>query len=331
MGCPDWPKCFGYYIPPTDISELQFSEGRQFKQGNFIIWQNALWKARKDLVAGSTVDSADWEKYTKHDYAKFNAAHTWTEYMNRLMGALLGFAAMLMVVISFGRWKRDRPIVLASLAALLLIGFEAWLGALVVASNLAPVKITTHMVTALVIMALMIWVVQRSRPAEMQEAPLVSRGTWLLLLGCVAITLAQIVLGTQVREQVDLVSGLMAEQNRATWIEQLGAIFLVHRSFAWTLLIGNGLVVMRIFKEGEGFPRLRRRATLLAGLLIVEICIGIVLSRMAMPPALQPAHLLLASLMFGLQFAMVLDLRRGRRAVRATPAPPLSALADPVS
>ena len=33
MGCPDWPKCFGYYIPPTDIKELTWTPNREFEEG----------------------------------------------------------------------------------------------------------------------------------------------------------------------------------------------------------------------------------------------------------------------------------------------------------
>jgi cytochrome c oxidase assembly protein subunit 15 len=322
MGCPDWPKCFGHYIPPTDISELQYQQGRHFKSGYFIIWQNALWKAKRDLVATATIDPNDWEKYTKHDYATFNAAHTWTEYINRLTGVSLGIAAMVMVAVSFGSWRRDRTASIASIAALALIGFEGWLGALVVESKLAPVKITAHMVVALAIVALVVWIVRRARGTDPSLAPAVSRGTMRLLVGCLALTLAQILLGSQVREQVDLVAVAMGDANRPLWIDQLGTVYYVHRSFAWTLLFGNGLLALRLWRESMGSVRMRRLSALLAVLLVASVGTGIVLSRMAMPAAMQPAHLLLGTILFGVQFSTLLESRRRRaQSARVEPAP----------
>ena len=55
MGCPDWPKCFGRWIPPTSLSQLP------------------------DYI----------------DPEKFNLVLAWVEYLNRLFGALVGLIILI--------------------------------------------------------------------------------------------------------------------------------------------------------------------------------------------------------------------------------------------
>jgi len=85
MGCPDWPKCFGYYIPPTNVETLEWEPQREFEKGQVIIVNEALQVAKTDFITSELFDQNNWDTYTKHDYAKFNVWHTWIEYINLLL------------------------------------------------------------------------------------------------------------------------------------------------------------------------------------------------------------------------------------------------------
>ena len=101
MGCPDWPKCFGHYIPPTHASELEWAAKKNYKEGQIIILNESLRVAKSDFVTGTIYASENWEPYVKHAYAKFNPVKTWIEYINRLVTVLLGIPMLLMTVLSF--------------------------------------------------------------------------------------------------------------------------------------------------------------------------------------------------------------------------------------
>lgn len=144
MGCPDWPKCFGYYIPPTEASQLDWKPNHEYKKGQVIIYNEALRVVKQNFTSAAAYDTTNWEAYTKHDYAIFNPIHTWVEYINRLATVLFGIPILLLVACSLAFWKEKKAIFLLAFASLFSVGFEAWLGKIVVDTNLLPVKITLH-------------------------------------------------------------------------------------------------------------------------------------------------------------------------------------------
>ena len=114
MGCPDWPKCFGYWIPPTERSQLDWLPNHEYTKGQVIILDQELRIAERSFNSRLNYDSKNWEHYTKHDYALFNPYHTWIEYLNRLLGALAGLAVLVMTVLSFWLKKKKKIIPIIS-------------------------------------------------------------------------------------------------------------------------------------------------------------------------------------------------------------------------
>lgn len=304
MGCPDWPRCFGYYIPPTDISELMWSPNHEFKSGQVIIKDEKLWVAKETFTTTDTYDGANWELYTKHDYATFNPVHTWVEYVNRLVGALAGVAVFIMAIASFSFWREKTKVIFLSWLAVFLMGFQGWLGATVVYSVLNPVKITIHMVMALVIVALILYILSlaKAKTAAFKYDKLFKS----LLVISIILTLIQVVLGTQVRQFVDERVKMLGYENMHLVLDNPLISFYFHRTFSFVVFGINLWLYLRNKKLNLGFAK----TAWIMWLMVIEIISGVVMYYFDFPFGMQSTHLVVASLLFGVQFYMILESKR---------------------
>lgn len=306
MGCPDWPRCFGYYIPPTDSSQIQFQPNHHYVGGMLIIANDTLWIAQDEFTSTDKFDHANWKKYPKHDYAQFNAAQTWTEYINRLCGALSGLASFILLILAFRRWKQDKLSLGLVLTHFFVIGFVAWLGKVVVDTNLKPVTITLHMLLALVMVYIMILIRYRVRNLNgVFQRVQISKGMRLFMILLLVFTLAQIALGTQVRQQIDTINKNTGDTMRETWIGMLATRYTVHVSMAMILAALNIFFWFRMRKK---FTVTEAKTLLNANLLVVlgTYGAGVIMHRFAIPAFIQPVHLFGAMVLAGVQFAMLL-------------------------
>jgi cytochrome c oxidase assembly protein subunit 15 len=258
------------------------------------------------------------EIYADLGYAetRFNVVKTWTEYTNRLVGVTIGFLILLTAIFSWRLRHYDRSITIASIAAFLMVGFQGWLGAKVVSSNLQAGMITIHMLMALAIVGTLLFALARSRRDIMSAQSVVSIdsrfGMWLYI--ALGMTVLQVAMGTQVREMTDLIRDSQGEAVRSSWVEFMPWFFYVHRSFSAFVLLAN-LWLVRLLVVSLGWHHTLTRLTLVVfGIVCMSVASGATLGHLGMPAFVQPTHLLAASLLFGLQFLIWMSYRQLREA-----------------
>lgn len=291
MGCPDWPKCFGQWIPPTTDANLPenykdiYSSKRAKKIEKF---SNLLSKVGFKETADKIRN--DKSLLIEQD---FNGRKTWTEYVNRLFGFMAGNGVLLIFLWVLVRYRKRKLVILSTLNLVILV-FQAWFGSIVVATNLVPWTITVHLFLALVIIGLQLLILLEVSSSQKRSLQLSSNMKWILGISFL-ITIVQLFLGTQVREYIDQLT--IQGFGRESWTEKLGLPFYIHRSFSWIVLAMLTWLVWLNFKSSK-----QRIIYTIYLVLAIELISGVLLAWADMPGLVQTAHLLFATVLFGVQF-----------------------------
>ena len=282
LGCPDWPRCFGGWIPPVSAA---------------------------DLPAG-------------FEAAQFNATLMWTEYLNRLLGVTVGLLIFATLVSAWRHYRQVARIFWPTLSAFLLVGFQGWLGGVVVQQELTAWIVTVHMVVALVIVSLLLYatvyaffavapaggqVVNGVNRAPGQPGEDLSRFRTPLAwstLALMLLTLVQVILGTQVREGID--HALDGGVARAAALATVGRFDMWHREAAVLVLAATAWVSWLVWTRHRSEQMLVRATLVLSALVGLQILLGASMAYWTLSPPAQVAHLTASSLLLGAETVLFL-------------------------
>jgi cytochrome c oxidase assembly protein subunit 15 len=299
MGCPDWPKCFGTWIPPTDVSQLPADYKTIYLQKR--LDKNARIAHRLEKMGWNETARKILTDKSIQVEESFNSVKTWIEYLNRLLGVLIGLFIFATLLRSLP-FRKTRPVVFwLSLMSFIGVGIEGWLGSIVVSTNLMPGIITAHLGLAMLILLMLLTAVLIADEADpnvnrhltLRPMPFIGGG-----IGVSILIFIQMMLGTQVREQVDRVAVQLHTDDRSSWIAHLGTVYDIHR-FSYYLLAAAVLYWVWNLRQRAYFENnsLKNICFLILISLSCEILLGIGMARWAIPPAFQPLHLLFATLL----------------------------------
>jgi len=280
MGCPDWPKCYGLIVPPTNSDQLTWFPEKEYSEGQMIIKEvenNSfiLFQAKSSFTSSLSwdhVEESNWKEISnsKHDFAFFSPLKTWIEYLNRCLGAISGFLIILLVITSFLYKKIPHYLFGMSLLLICLSLVQYWLGRNVVYSVLESQKITIHFFVALIFIPILLFLVYKSNfllqkekgsgnsitrngkleqtnISEYKVIQILKKYFFSFLIFGLIISIIQMFFGTQVRGQVE---AAVLEDDMSMVLNSFD--FLIHRLFVPLILIKNiGLIIYLSILKNE--------------------------------------------------------------------------------
>ena len=235
LGCPDWPKCFGRWVPPTNIDQIP---------------------AHIDSTA-------------------FNIVLAWIEYGNRTLGVIVGISILLMTAIAVIYFRKNNKILFSSLLSLFLVISNGGLGAIVVSSILNPFIVSLHMILALFLVSVLSYttiesykIIDTNKFTNMYLSKKIS--TSLILLWIFIVI--EILLGTGIRTNIELIAIDNPLFSKGELLSSLNSYKYLHSILGFSLLFLS-IYLCYLFKDD--FLGLSKQLVLfIFGMIMFQIFLG---------------------------------------------------------
>jgi cytochrome c oxidase assembly protein subunit 15 len=235
LGCPDWPKCFGRWIPPTSIEQIP----------------------------------------AHIDPAIFNIVLAWIEYGNRMLGVIVGISIVVMTIIAIIYFRKNSKILYSSILSLFLVGANGGLGAIVVSSLLNPFVVSLHMILALFLVSVLSYTTIESYKltnSNQFTGIHLSRSVSISLIALWILIIVEILLGTGIRTNIELIAIDNPLLSKGELLNALESYKYLHSVLGFSLLFLSAYLSY-LFKD-DFFGLSKQLVYFIFGMILFQIFLG---------------------------------------------------------
>ena len=235
MGCPDWPRCFGRWIPPTNVDQIP----------SYI------------------------------DPTAFNIVLAWIEYGNRSLGVLVGFSIIILNIIAIYYFRKEAKLFISAILSLILVLANGALGAIVVSSVLNPFLVSLHMILALMLVSVLSYaciesykLIHVEKFKNLEGNKTLSNSLilfWILIF-------VEILLGTGIRTNLELVSIENPLLSKGELLNALDSYKYFHSFLGFTLLFLSIYIYAKL--KNNSLYIVKFLGIFILGMIIVQIFLG---------------------------------------------------------
>lgn len=263
LGCPDWPHCYGKWIPPTTLDEVPIEKRAEANlTKTWIEYLNRLLGMTIGLLVVATTIRALMVARHRRDLVASAVAAT-------LLTGFQGWQGGQVVKKHLDPRFVTVHLFLAFVIGMLLIHVA------IEARREAHGQVT------------------RATPSSRLQ-----KASFFLLV----VALIQSAIGALVRGTIDIVEKANADIGRDGWLEKVGAIDWIHRGMGQVVLFTT-LVAAYAALKAEGGSRWNRFwAMSVVGIVAMQFLSAYFLAYRGLPPAAQVLHVTFSSLLVGLAF-----------------------------